>query len=92
MSCGCAERMRKYILPFAGYVYMDGIWINYSEIDEELRNIPDGEVNKYHSRLTVKIMYSFGRKRFKSWWESIYDSPVEESFLDRLEQKHPRTE
>lgn len=92
MSCGCGERMRKYILPFAGYTFVDGNWVNLSEENEDLRIIPDAEVNKHHSRLTVKIMYSFGRERFKSWWTSIYGSPVEDTFLDRLEKKHPRME
>jgi Fe-S-cluster containining protein len=50
MGCGCAQRMRELVLPEAGYVLVDGVWIDHEDGDA----IPDGEIENHHTRLTLK--------------------------------------
>jgi hypothetical protein len=49
MGCGCADRMRRQILPRAGYVRVDKDWLNPKTKDR----IPDVEVEAHHARLML---------------------------------------
>lgn len=52
MGCGCANRMRKYVLPTMRYELEDGMWTNEETGDV----IPDAEVEEHYTRLTARIM------------------------------------
>ncbi len=60
MSCGCASRMRKYVLPFFGYELNDGMWLRPG-----MQGIPDTEVADHYSRLTAQIVAEFGARKLK---------------------------
>ena len=49
MGCGCAERMRKHVLPLAGYEYKSeqSVWVKGPEF------ILDAEVEKHHTKLVL---------------------------------------
>jgi hypothetical protein len=72
MACKCAERMRKYVLPFFGYTLVDGNWITDSvKIPKHLRSILDTEVQIHYSVLTAKISLAMGEVKFKEWWTRV---------------------
>lgn len=49
MGCGCADRMRKHVLPLAGYEYaVERVgWTRDTEF------ISDAEVEKHHTKLVL---------------------------------------
>ena len=72
MACKCADRMRNYILPAAGYSrdQFSGNWVNSEFPDPNYRVISDNDINDHHSRLTAYIAYKLGMqgmKRALSW-------------------------
>lgn len=54
MGCGCADRMRKWVLPRLGFFYWEGLWINDSGDDLEI--IQDEEVEKHNAMLTARLV------------------------------------
>lgn len=52
MGCACADRMRKYVLPEAGYIldHVKRQWVDPTDGDI----INDEDVEDHHTRLTVK--------------------------------------
>lgn len=58
MGCGCADRMRKYVLPKVGYTKKGDLWIHPTRDP-----IHESEVESHHSRLTLEIMQKVGKER-----------------------------
>jgi hypothetical protein len=77
MSCGCAGRMRRYILPNMGYSLEDGVWKNPDMDDENLREISDEDISRYYTELTVRLAITYGKKKFYNWWSGITNKVVE---------------
>lgn len=85
MGCGCAERMRKYILPRFGYVFDEvaKTWTNNDIPEEDLRVINDTSVAAYHTRLTIQILLQSGKAKFLEWAKEVNWS-VEERQVDDM--------
>ena len=64
MACGCADRMRKYILQQAGYTY--NISMETWEHDTE-PTILDEDIEDHHTRLTAQI----GLRIARSFWDRL---------------------
>jgi len=66
MGCGCAERMRNYVLPHTGYKATDLgdriVWIG-PDGDE----IDDRDIDHHHTRLTAQI----GRRLVRDFWAKL---------------------
>lgn len=62
MSCGCAGRMRKYVLPFFGYELdvNEGVWRRAGA-----PGIPDNEVSEHYTRLIAEIVLREGFDRLE---------------------------
>jgi len=86
MGCGCAERMRKYILPRFGYVFDEAAktWINNDISEEDLRVINDASVAAYHTRLTIQIFLQSGRAKFLEWAKEV-NWNISEDKVDAIE-------
>lgn len=76
MACGCANRMRKYILPTMGYTLQEGVWKNSDIGNVDLQDIPDEEIGKYYTELTARIAIAYGKKRFYNWWSNVAKGPT----------------
>ena len=63
MSCGCAERMRNYVLPHTGFVQDGDDWTN-TQTGEV---IADSDIDHHHTRLTLQI----SSRRVRSFWAQI---------------------
>lgn len=69
MACKCAERMRKYVLPWFDYRLVGDTWVTLSpDAPEDLRRIPDTDVEKHHRLLTTRILLILGSKKYLAWW------------------------
>lgn len=55
MACGCARRMREWVLPFFGYILKNEVWYR-----SNAPNIPDAEVEEHYSWLTARIVGEYG--------------------------------
>jgi len=53
--------MREHILPFYGFTLVGDTWVNPEFSIEELRSIPDADVERHHTRLTGKLMLEHGK-------------------------------
>lgn len=76
MGCGCADRMRKYVLPTVGYTRTGSLWVHPTR-----EPIPDAEVESHHSRLTLEIVKDemeerarVGRERAKGLFRRLNPS------------------
>lgn len=49
MSCGCAKRMREYVLPEAGFNLQGDRWVG-----PEGAEVLDSEVEEHHTKLMLK--------------------------------------
>ena len=58
MGCGCAARMRKYILPRLGYKLIEDFWVNVRMKQRSLQRIPDTDITKYHRKLVAVLARS----------------------------------
>ena len=61
MACGCADRMRKHILPRTGYSY--NVLLNRWDHDTE-SSINDEDIADHHTRLTAQI----GLRVSRAYW------------------------
>jgi len=68
MSCGCAGRMRAYVLPRFGYQYerIGERWVHPSEPP-----IPDAEVGLHYTRVMMVLVAREGEKAIKAWLDPI---------------------
>lgn len=65
MACGCASRMRRYILPWAGFQKEGDFWINERFPNVDLRVIKDSDVEQHHAALTTHLIFEMGFHEFK---------------------------
>ena len=63
MACGCAERMRNYVLPHTGFVRDGDRWTN-AQTGE---SIADSDIDHHHTRLTAQI----GRRLVRDFWAKL---------------------
>lgn len=62
MACGCAERMRTYVLPATGYKLEGDEWVHPTHPP-----IPDADVEDHHTKLTAQI----GMRAVRSFWAKL---------------------
>lgn len=75
MSCGCANRMRQYVLPGLGFVLDEPsqTWLNPTFPDDTLQSIPDADIKKHHLKLTVELAIAYSVGQFRQFWAAAYD-------------------
>ena len=66
MSCGCAGRMRKYILPRFGYRQDGDQWVHDTE-----PAIPDTEIGLHYTAIMVQLVKREGEQAIKRWLDPI---------------------
>jgi hypothetical protein len=59
MACGCAERMRHYVLPWLGFALVGTVWENSAFPEPSLRAVPDEDVEAHHTALTARMMLAW---------------------------------
>jgi len=68
MSCGCAARMRQYILPALGYELWEDRW---AHPDGTMPTVSEDDVEHYYSRLTAQLVALRGEAVVKRWMNRI---------------------
>ena len=81
MGCGCAARMRKYIMPAAGYTLVEVTWTHPT-----WDPILDTDVEQHHTRLTLKVFGLYGRTKFKTWYSDVIGHEFPDSEADEMEE------
>lgn len=80
MACGCSDRMRKFILPSAGFHRDGDNWVNETFPEEQYRIIPDKDVDDHHTILTAYIGWMYGQDRIKKVLTWLTNYEVEDIF------------
>lgn len=76
MSCGCADRMRKYVLPSLGFTLQNNEWINDDFPESSLRHIKDEDVDLHHLSLTSRMVMEMSKDKFVTWLRKAWgDTP-----------------
>lgn len=86
MACGCASRMRTYVLPLAGYVELAGVWVN-PKMPDDLQVIGDDDVAKHHGRLTARIAVVLGIQAFNEIWRRTTGSVLSDDTIHALQER-----
>lgn len=58
MACGCATRMRKYVLPHFGYTLCNDVWQRPGSQD-----IFNSEIADHYSQVAAKLVAEFGMEK-----------------------------
>lgn len=66
MSCKCAVRMRRLVLPYFGYYMIDGVWRH-----EGKQDIPDTEIEEHYTRTTAKLLADFGVAKCQAFYDKL---------------------
>ena len=66
MSCGCAARMRRFVLPKMGYEIIGEWWLHKTEPP-----ISNAEVEVHYTRLMTRLVAQRGEAVVKRWLDRL---------------------
>lgn len=90
MSCGCAGRMREYVLPSLGFVKQGDVWMNPMFPEPSLQRVLDSEVELHHLALTSRMTLVWTKEKFSSWVNTVWRGSKTHDYQNMLKDAADR--